>query len=447
MGLSPNKVVQGRLYVFDAALLNLVWESAPFSYAKFVPPTIADGHVFVATSDHVVNVYGLGATPPPRFPAGAGTAALAIDANTLDVFAVDEGGTLQHTRYANNPWSPWGAVGGSPFAKLAPGAPVAAVSRAAGHIDVFVTDVNGAIETNWWDAASDGGRWDHAWQYAMPPGTVPPGAQIAAVGRTQNHLDVYAIDDAGDVATTWWDGSAPVWSGVERIMGGLGGQPGGGVTAIARSSGHLDLFAVDSTGAVMTTWWDQNPAGGQWTNEVRVTNGATVPRGGSISVTARVATHMDLAFIDNAENLATTWWDAATGWAFAAPEISAGGGLSAGGAVQILSRFSTHLDVFAVATDGTLVTRWWDAAPGWSNATGTPPQSAASAPGFADAPVSFGAVSRSATQLDVFSVDAAGKLTSSWWNQASVCSDMNDAASALPAWVMTPCWQNQPWVP
>ena len=116
----------------------------------------------------------------------------------------------------------------------------------------------------------------------------------------------------------------------------------------------------------------------------------------------------------------------------------------------LLARTSTHLDVFAVGFDGTLLTNWWDAdSTNWWNTNNVPPQSAASGPAFGSYLVgaNIGATTRSASQLDVFAIDPAGKLTSSWWNSAAVCADMDDEPNALPAWVMTPCWQNQPWLP
>jgi outer membrane protein assembly factor BamB len=62
-------IVPGVLRAFDAITLKLLWDShtsAPedhFNFAKFCPPTIANGKVYLATFSDRLNVYGL--VPPP----------------------------------------------------------------------------------------------------------------------------------------------------------------------------------------------------------------------------------------------------------------------------------------------------------------------------------------------------------------------------------------------
>ena len=70
-GNANNMTVPGMLQAFDAAdvtheLWNSNWNSKRDSigkYAKFVPPTIANGKVYMATFSNKLNVYGL--NPPP----------------------------------------------------------------------------------------------------------------------------------------------------------------------------------------------------------------------------------------------------------------------------------------------------------------------------------------------------------------------------------------------
>ena len=66
--------VQGVLRAFDANTLELLWSSdtaepdEQFDFAKYVPPTIANGKVYLATFSNRVNVYGL--DPPPHAASG-----------------------------------------------------------------------------------------------------------------------------------------------------------------------------------------------------------------------------------------------------------------------------------------------------------------------------------------------------------------------------------------
>jgi hypothetical protein len=60
LGIAP-----GRLVAIDAETLKELWrDDSDVAYAKFVPPTIADGKVFRATFSNELIVYGLGGTKP-----------------------------------------------------------------------------------------------------------------------------------------------------------------------------------------------------------------------------------------------------------------------------------------------------------------------------------------------------------------------------------------------
>ena len=65
------KVVTGTLRVFDANTLEQLWSTDKnepedlFNFAKYCPPTIANGKVYLATFSDRLNVYGLIPTPPP----------------------------------------------------------------------------------------------------------------------------------------------------------------------------------------------------------------------------------------------------------------------------------------------------------------------------------------------------------------------------------------------
>jgi len=61
--------VPGRLAAFDATTLSQLWnDSDVVSFAKSVPPTIADGNVIRATASNQVLVYGLLKQPPHPWP-------------------------------------------------------------------------------------------------------------------------------------------------------------------------------------------------------------------------------------------------------------------------------------------------------------------------------------------------------------------------------------------
>jgi hypothetical protein len=64
----------GVLYAYRAENLSLLWCSAVDVSAQFVGPTVADGRVFVGTSDAKVEVFGLGPVPSGPYTPGATSA-------------------------------------------------------------------------------------------------------------------------------------------------------------------------------------------------------------------------------------------------------------------------------------------------------------------------------------------------------------------------------------
>jgi outer membrane protein assembly factor BamB len=63
-GNALSNLTLGVVRAFDAATLELLWDSrvdagVSFTYAKYVPPTIANGRVYIATFSNRLDVYGL----------------------------------------------------------------------------------------------------------------------------------------------------------------------------------------------------------------------------------------------------------------------------------------------------------------------------------------------------------------------------------------------------
>ena len=80
------EIVRGTLRAFDANTLQLLWSSDGnepadnFDFAKYVPPTVANGKVYLPTFSDRLNVYGLhapnaAARPKPRVESLEGPAA------------------------------------------------------------------------------------------------------------------------------------------------------------------------------------------------------------------------------------------------------------------------------------------------------------------------------------------------------------------------------------
>jgi hypothetical protein len=78
------------------------------------------------------------------------------------------------------------------------------VSRTPDHLDVFWVGPDGGIGTNWWDANINNGQWNQPFPIA-PPRAAALGSGITVVARTPNHLDVFWVGPDGGIGTNWWD--------------------------------------------------------------------------------------------------------------------------------------------------------------------------------------------------------------------------------------------------
>lgn len=136
------------------------------------------------------------------------------------------------------------------------GAPVAALARQPGILDLFVVGNDGRVYTSSWvegvtDWSGLGSRWRNI------GGVFPVGAQVAAVSRKPGQLDLFVTGNDGRVYTSWWTEGVTDWSGLGDRWRNIGGvfPNAARVSAVARRPDQLDLFATGNDGIVYTSWW------------------------------------------------------------------------------------------------------------------------------------------------------------------------------------------------
>ena|GEM_PF-3467415 len=204
--------------------------------------------------------------PETKVAPGAKVTALWRSKEThLDLFAAGADGTVWSTLWEpQRQWAPWFPV--RPEAKVAPGAPIAALWRSREtHLDLFASGPDGAVVSSLWEAAL-------AWQPWFPihaETKMQPGAQVTALWRSpekgfdltslwrphETHLDLFATSTDGTVWSTLWEPQRQ-WAPWFPIHGEVKMQPGAPITALWRSfESHLDLFTTSADGTVWSTWW------------------------------------------------------------------------------------------------------------------------------------------------------------------------------------------------
>jgi hypothetical protein len=199
-----------------------------------------------------------------------GLAAVARDANKLDVFAVAPDGGIYTAAWDQNvdsaKWRGWWRIGNSVAASATN---ISAVTRDPKKLDLFMIGSDGGIYTAAWESGVADGKWRGWWRILN--GVAMAGSSVCAVARSPGKLDVFVVGTDGGVYTAAWDQAVAdaKWRGWWRV-GDLTAQPSGGLAVVARDPSKLDVFATGRDGRVYTAAWDQHVANAQWRGWWRV---------------------------------------------------------------------------------------------------------------------------------------------------------------------------------
>jgi hypothetical protein len=259
---------------------------------------------------------------------------------------------------------------------------VTSLTRFRDHIDLFVTDVGGGVQSTFWDASSG---WFWTWFSLRDSNfwdgfTIPPGGPITPLCRFQNHIDLFTVGRDGAIYSTFWDANGGWFNRWFRLADTNFGdsftvEPGSQVTAVSRYSDHIDLFVTGRDGAIYSTFWDAN---GGWFNrwfrlaDTNFWDQFTVPPRSTVSALSRYPNHLDLFVSGRDGAIYSTFWDANGGWFnqwFRLGDANFWDGFTVdpGTPVSALTRFPDHIDLFVVGRDGGVYSTFWDANGGWFN--------------------------------------------------------------------------------
>ncbi len=298
VGDANQMVRPGILHAYDAQnVAHELWNSQQLTardsvgnFAKFVPPTVANGKVYLATFSSNLNVYGLlpSALPPQlsvRPPNLAFGPVVVGQARTQSFQVVNSGGqTLTGTAAAASPFS---ITGGSPFSLSTGQTGLVQVSFSPGSASAFSNVVvftsNAGNSTN--TVTGTGVTPAHL---AVSPASLDFGT--VAVGA--NAQASFVLTNLGGAALT--NGTAIVNGGPFTLLSGTPfALPGSGSTNLlvrfapgsAASFSNVVLFASDggnSTNALLGTGalvpipsFAGSPTNGTWPLNVSFTDSST----------------------------------------------------------------------------------------------------------------------------------------------------------------------------
>jgi hypothetical protein len=195
---------------------------------------------------------------------GAPVTAVSRGPDDLDIFVAGKDGKIYTTGWSDaasgRRWWPWKAI---LTGLMNPGGTVSAVSRSPDQLDVFIVGNDGGIYNAVWNKNANKGEWLGWWRIGTQ--TAPLGSPVTAVARTPDTLDIFVAGNEGKVRTSAWaqnvnQGKWPEWTTV--LDGGV--RPGSAVAAVARTPNQLDIFAVRLDGALYSAAWDKAAMSGTW---------------------------------------------------------------------------------------------------------------------------------------------------------------------------------------
>jgi len=247
-----------------------------------------------------------------RFVLGTQVTGVSRDIECLDLFATGIDWTVKtaawgpHTQHK---WGGWWSVGKGSFL---PGTPVAAVSRSENTIDLFAVGLDGRVWSAAWGAHTQG-KWD-GWLSILDH-LFLPGSPVTAISRKKDQLDLFAVDGNGEVRTAAWSpaGNNGQWGGWWRVTQSNGTfTPGTPVAVASRGEDQLDLFAIGLDGRVWSAAWGPQTSY-QWAGWWPVGE-QTFVQGAVISATARKPSRIDISVNGLDGNVWSAAWDGAWTW-------------------------------------------------------------------------------------------------------------------------------------
>ncbi len=134
--------------------------------------------------------------------------------------------------------------------------------------------------------------------------------QVSAVARDSNNISVFATGSDGQIYSTAWNSSAGWMNNPWALLGGSA-QPGSKVTVVARYPTHLDLFVTQADGQIASTFWD---ASSGWRDGWFTLPRSTAVAGTPVAAVARTPNNLDLFMVGGDNQVWSTFWNSNDGW-------------------------------------------------------------------------------------------------------------------------------------
>jgi hypothetical protein len=246
------------------------------------------------------------------------SAATPLPDGRLELWTVDAAGgvasTWKTSTDATARWAPWedflAEVGALPAAARQ----VAVAPLPDGRLELWAVDAAGGVSTTWKLTTQPNANWAPWGDFLAEVGALPVGArQVAAARLPDGRLELWAVDAAGGVSTTWKLTTQPnaSWAPWSDFLAEVGALPSGArqVAVAALPDARLELWAVDEAGGLFTTWKLTTAPNASWApwEDFQAEVGALPAAAQQAAVTRLPDGRLELWAVDAEDGLSTTW--------------------------------------------------------------------------------------------------------------------------------------------
>jgi hypothetical protein len=245
--------------------------------------------------------------------------------------------------------------------------PVAALRRTDWHMELWVVGADEVVRGAWFD-----GMW-RTW-YQLHERAFPQRGHLAVLSRNENHMELFGIGKDAQLHAIFFDGQWREWRtlGAPAIPGLVTGlttplAPGAPLAVRSRKENHVEVWVIGADGEVYHRWWE---AGNDWVDWHKLPsptagpNGSPLVPGGHLAVHSRHENHVEIWSVDTEAMLCHTWWDGNQwqNWHRLPTPVAGPSGfrLQPGGHLAVLGRNENHMEVWSIGTDKRLHGIWWD---------------------------------------------------------------------------------------
>jgi hypothetical protein len=249
---------------------------------------------------------------------------------------------------------------------MEPGATVTALLPFEGHVDLFVTDTYGTVQSTFFERE---GGWRNWFPIPSDNKMMEPGATVTALLPFEGHIDLFATDRYGAVFSTFYEpgGGWRNWFPIDAVVKmGLGAT----VTALLPFEGHVDLFATalngtagSGAGTVWSTFFEPQ---GEWRKWFRIhPDTSRIEPGATVTALLPFEGHLDLFVTDRYGTVWSTFFEREGGWRDWFPIPLDNKMMEPGATVTALLPFDGHVDLFTTDKTGAVWSTFFELQGGW----------------------------------------------------------------------------------